>query len=228
MTMIYLSNDPLWIHAKEDDVVVYWTSNKAFLNHLKQACPENCIVLTTPTSTSKINRLTECAHFDIAIFDIDVPSTNLFDTHHLADHTFITKDEVLYYYMPKSTLFQTRTILGQKPRTYEVKSTYSEKVIEKNVPKKSIPWLAGINLRDYYLYKGAYPEQNPILDQIFDLFNPMVSFDYCPRNMVLQGKAIHVIDYDPQKISPTRPSEGVQMSRAMRKIRNYKLLAQAI
>lgn len=225
ITILYISNEPKPLTTREDDIIVYWTTNKEFSKNLNLLKPKNCILLGGNISDTKMSYLAKVSHFDIAIIDVkQEDQAPLFD-YHFSDHIFFQSTNLRYEHTPKDKIFQTKLGITNAYTTYAVESNYQTKhLISQN---RMIPWLPGLSLRDFFLLEGAYPNENTILTQIVELYTPGVSADYKPRNMILQGTKLKIIDYNPKsKFSSLLEDTHIQNN--FEKIKRYKILSKLL
>lgn len=224
ITILYISENPKWLNVRENDVVVYWTQNSQFIEKVQRDKPHNCVIITKTPSAWYIKEHSEFNVYDVAILDSPPGVEDTIDSYHLADHNFIFNpsdklmlrkidDSLYYFHLPKEYI---------KQRTHRkhvmVRSDFDKKEMIKTYTIvledgfdggiKTFAWQAGFSLREFYLYKGVYPNDDVIWEQIVDRFDPLVSHDYKIKNMILTGVGMYLIDYDPQNIMANHREES--------------------
>lgn len=195
ITILYISEHPKWIEARENDVVIYWTENKDFLIKIISSKPKNCIVLTGSKSVQKHEYLSEAEHFDVAIIECKESQEESLKEYHYADHTLLNNQ---YYYSPKKTIDKYRRVFKRNAHrgTLSIKATDKRKdLLKKGV---QIPFLGGLSYHRFLMLKGKYPTEKCITDQMYELYDHLLSNDFRLDNMILQGTALKIVDYNPK------------------------------
>lgn len=114
------------------------------------------------------------------------------------------KQLLFYYETEKKFLEMTRFTQFNKPSNYgsnyEIKSTFSEKLLMKKEPEAVTQWIAGINLITFVMMRGVYPTDDIIRAQIQD-FEKAYPYhnDLILGNMIIQGHTIIPIDFDDKR-----------------------------
>lgn len=223
ITILYISENPKWLNVHEDDVIIYWTQNKRFLEEVIKAKPTNCLIVTGNESTKKHKFLSEAEHIDIAIIECAKDKESIYIEWHYAEHTFMNGS---YTCEPKNNFLKHRPIISFKyPHGgVSVRSSFQRKEL---IKKSGVtPYLPGLSYHRFLMLLGLYPNVKPLTSQIYDLYDHLKVTDFRVDNTILQGANMKIIDYDPKKNNETGITQTKVIEKYLLRKRELEIYAR--
>lgn len=119
------------------------------------------------------------------------------DTAHITFDMYVDEYCWLYIHKPRKDLRRKTWYRAARElaNIYVIESNFHEKKLNNRSKRTVTEWIHGINMFTFFGLRGCYPRYHDIEQEIMQFKNCLHN-DYWLGNIIMQGKSLHLIDFD--------------------------------